>query len=130
RGGLSGGGPEGDQPAMQGVGAGVLDFHAVHAAGEVPGAETGDARRLYLAVEAMLDRTIGRGLGADHDRLRYVDRERCAGRGGLAFIVDGVGAFQRLLANAQHAGGWIGARPYAIPGARAQLLAGEDRKST
>ena len=67
------------------------------------------------------------GLGADQDRLRGVDRERRRRRdAGLALVVDGKGALQRLLADAQHAGARVGARPDAIPGVGAQGLADRD----
>ena len=47
-----------DQLAVQAVGAGVLDLHRLHAAGEIPGRDAGDRRRLDLAVEAALRRPV------------------------------------------------------------------------
>ena len=50
-------------------------------------------------------------------------------RAGLALVVDGEGALQGLLADAQHAGRRIGTGPHAIPDARAQLLAHHDARA-
>ena len=117
-----------DQLSVQAVGAGVLDLHRIAAAGEVPGGDAGDRRRLDLAVEAALGRAVLGRLGADQDRRGGVERQRHRRRGvGLALVVGGMGAFQRLLADAQGAGRRIGARPHAIPDARAQRLADHDR---
>ncbi len=118
-----------DQPAVQAVRAVVLDLEPVHASREVPGRDARNAGRLDLAVEAVPGRPVGGRFGADHDRLRHIQRRRLRGYARLALVVDREGALERLLADAQHAGGGIGARPHAIPDARAQLLAGDHARA-
>ena len=103
---------------MQAVGAGILDLHGVDAACEIPGRIAHDLRCLDLAVEAAPGRPIGRGLGADQQRCRRLEGQRAAHRSfGVAFVVGGEGAFQRLLADAQDAGLGIGTGPDAVPDA-------------
>ena len=59
-----------------------------------------------------------------------LERQRCRCRdAGLALVVDCIGALQGLLADAQHAGRRVGARPDAIPDARAQGLADDDPRA-
>ena len=125
---LHGAGRQVHQPAVQPVRPAILDLHGGHAAGEVPRRHARDARRLDLAVEAALRRTVARCLGADQDGLWRVEGEGRRRGIGLALVVDGEGALQWLLAHAQHAGRGIGAGPHAIPDARAQFLAHHDAR--
>ena len=85
---LHGAGRQIDQPAVQAVGAGVLDFERVHAAGEVPGGEPLDRWRLDLAVEAAPGRPVGGGLGADQHGLCRFQGERQGGEAGVAQVKD------------------------------------------
>ena len=121
---LHGAGRQVDQFSVQGVRAGVLDLHRVHAAGEVPGSHSGDGGGLDLAVEAAHRRTVARLLGANHHRAGRFQRQRQRRhRLGLALVVDGMCPPQRLLADAYRARPGIGAGPHAIPDARPQALA-------